>query len=512
MPRFNLDSFNYNPLTSRSNAAIDSAMRNVDQVDAELRERRSSNPKPQSRKSTKRRGAGYRKRNVQQPKPVTGDSVTVQAGDSLSAILKRTTGSYKNVAEVARLNGIKDPNKIYVGQKIKIPGYKVDAASKPAADSAKPADVKPVAAAAATSVVKDSVVAPRDTTTIVRNDSIPVAPRDSVATTAPADTTSESGYERARAHAMQLLREREARKQRERNGESDSAEANSRVLNLGTEKGKRLVARTQENYGRAQYDNDIKGVGGLGLAGAGSATTRVAYKMLRNIIKKGDVSLSSLFRGSLAPYGGKSLRNAIANGFERAIKGAKETVKPKPAKIGEQASRFAKGVTRRSKEVVQPTRTKIGEQATGYVKNGITRRERSNVIENAGPYLTKGEEASRSLLSRVRGKLEGVVARRRGYTDNGMPATSKAGSGVGGNGTQSYIINSGGTPRWRIRQMEQATKAKPKPTQSAQSSASSTQSPKPTRTQSRKQKMRGNQSKNDYRQAQRAKRNQQKGK
>lgn len=516
MPRFNLDSFNYNPLTNRSNAAIDSAMRNVDAADARIWERRSSNPKPQSRKSTKRRGAGYRKRNVQQPKPVAGDSVTVQAGDSLSAILKRTTGSYKNVAEVAKLNGIKDPNKIYVGQKIKIPGYKADAAVKPAAGSAKPADVKPAAAAATASVVKDSVVAPKDTTTVVRSDSIPAAPRDSVAIITPTDSTSESGYERARAHAMQLLREREARRKQESNDERPSANATSRNLYLNSEQGKRLAAITKNNYGEAQYSTDVKTFSGLGPAGAGGAFTRVAHKTFKNafdgIFKGIDRPLSSLWRGSLAPYGGKSLRNAIANGFERVIKGAKETVKPKPAKIGEQASRFAKGVTRRSKEVVQPTKTKIGEQATGYVKNGITRRERSNVIENAGPYLTKGEETSRSLLSRVRGKLEGVVARRRGYTDNGMPATSKAGSGVGGNGTQSYIINSGGTPRWRVRQMKQAAQSKAKSTQSAQSSASSTQSPKPTGTQSRKQKMRGNQSRNNYRQAQRAKRNEQKGK
>lgn len=248
MPRFNLDSFNYNPLTNRGNAAIDSAMRNVDAADARMWERRSSNPKPQSRKSTKRRGAGYRKRNVQQPKPVAGDSVTVQAGGSLSAILKRTTGSYKNVAEVAKLNGIKDPNKIYVGQKIKIPGYKANAGGDATSgeetggtkgDRHINTTVNKTGAAlrnliakgqqarqqvaAATSVVKDSVATPKDTTTVVRNDSIPTvprdsvpaAPRDSVVTVTPTDSTSESGYERARAHATQLLREREAKKQKE---------------------------------------------------------------------------------------------------------------------------------------------------------------------------------------------------------------------------------------------------------------------------------------------------------
>ena len=223
MAKDDLLKYSRTPSYRESRALNDSALIN----DARAWEQRSGlptatsstnntvNKKTASRKGVKRRGAGYRKRNVQQPKPVAGDSVTVQAGDSLSAILKRTTGSYKNVAEVARLNGIKDPNKIYVGQKIKIPGYKADAASKPAADSAKPADVKPAAAAAVTSVVKDSVVAPRDTTTVVRNDSIPAASRDSVATIIPTDNTSESGYERARAHAMQLLKEREARKQRE---------------------------------------------------------------------------------------------------------------------------------------------------------------------------------------------------------------------------------------------------------------------------------------------------------
>ena len=59
-----------------------------------------------------------------------GGEYVVKAGDTLSSILKETTGSYKNYREIAKANGISDPNKIYAGMKIKIPGYKEVADSK----------------------------------------------------------------------------------------------------------------------------------------------------------------------------------------------------------------------------------------------------------------------------------------------------------------------------------------------------------------------------------------------
>ena len=48
-------------------------------------------------------------------------SVTAEAGDSLARLAGRHLGSSKRWREIARLNGIADPNKIYAGQKIRLP-------------------------------------------------------------------------------------------------------------------------------------------------------------------------------------------------------------------------------------------------------------------------------------------------------------------------------------------------------------------------------------------------------
>ena len=45
---------------------------------------------------------------------------TVKAGDTLWAIAKRVTGDGSNYKAIAKKNNIKDPNKIYVGQKLVI--------------------------------------------------------------------------------------------------------------------------------------------------------------------------------------------------------------------------------------------------------------------------------------------------------------------------------------------------------------------------------------------------------
>src|SRR5690606_4292664 len=54
-------------------------------------------------------------------KPATkhGDIYTVKAGDTLSAIAAKNKTT---VSELARINGIKNPDLIKVGQKIKLPG------------------------------------------------------------------------------------------------------------------------------------------------------------------------------------------------------------------------------------------------------------------------------------------------------------------------------------------------------------------------------------------------------
>lgn len=49
-----------------------------------------------------------------------GKSVTVQKGDTLSSIAKKYLGSASKYQYLAKLNGIKNPNKIYVGQVIKL--------------------------------------------------------------------------------------------------------------------------------------------------------------------------------------------------------------------------------------------------------------------------------------------------------------------------------------------------------------------------------------------------------
>lgn len=66
MAKFNLDSISYNPLSARSKAAVDYAMKALDIADARSWERRSPTPTPNSRASTKRKGTTYRKRNNKQ--------------------------------------------------------------------------------------------------------------------------------------------------------------------------------------------------------------------------------------------------------------------------------------------------------------------------------------------------------------------------------------------------------------------------------------------------------------
>ena len=174
-----------------ADAAIDAVIQNMNRPVPN-----TSAPQPTRKTSTRKK----------QTKPKTkkiidvskGGEYIVKAGDTLSGILKETTGSYKNYREIAKANGISDPNKIYAGMKIKIPGYKEDSANKPAADSTKPVNPKPVnpksidsnSAAAATLAVKDSV-------------------------TTPEDMTFRSLYKRTRARGMQLVNEGEEASRRQ---------------------------------------------------------------------------------------------------------------------------------------------------------------------------------------------------------------------------------------------------------------------------------------------------------
>lgn len=46
---------------------------------------------------------------------------TVKAGDTLSTIAARLLGSYKRWPEIATLNGLRDPNRVTVGQTLRLP-------------------------------------------------------------------------------------------------------------------------------------------------------------------------------------------------------------------------------------------------------------------------------------------------------------------------------------------------------------------------------------------------------
>lgn len=50
-----------------------------------------------------------------------GRTYVVKKGDTLSGISQRLLGSYKRYREIAALNGIRDPNRIQVGQTLRIP-------------------------------------------------------------------------------------------------------------------------------------------------------------------------------------------------------------------------------------------------------------------------------------------------------------------------------------------------------------------------------------------------------
>ena len=55
------------------------------------------------------------------PPPTAGQTYTVQAKDSLSSICRKLYGDTKKVHELAKLNNLSDPNKLKVGQVLKLP-------------------------------------------------------------------------------------------------------------------------------------------------------------------------------------------------------------------------------------------------------------------------------------------------------------------------------------------------------------------------------------------------------
>lgn len=51
----------------------------------------------------------------------SGRTYTVKRGDTLGAIAVRFFGNYRRYADIAKLNGIRDPNLIHVGQVLRLP-------------------------------------------------------------------------------------------------------------------------------------------------------------------------------------------------------------------------------------------------------------------------------------------------------------------------------------------------------------------------------------------------------
>ena len=58
-------------------------------------------------------------------------SVSAEAGDTLARLAARHLGSSRRWREIARLNGIADPDKIYAGQKIRLPNAGCASAAEP---------------------------------------------------------------------------------------------------------------------------------------------------------------------------------------------------------------------------------------------------------------------------------------------------------------------------------------------------------------------------------------------
>jgi len=78
--------------------------------------------------------------------PAPGKTYTIQSGDSLSKIAQKVGVSSREIAE---LNGIKDANKIRIGQKLVLPGYTGTAPASKPKPAAQPKKSAPKAAAPA---------------------------------------------------------------------------------------------------------------------------------------------------------------------------------------------------------------------------------------------------------------------------------------------------------------------------------------------------------------------------
>lgn len=472
-----------------ADAAIDAVIQNMNRPVP-------NTPAPQPTRKTPTRKKQTKPKTKKTIDVSKGGEYVVKAGDTLSSILKETTGSYKNYREIAKANGISDPNKIYAGMKIKIPGYKGVVDSKqdvtPAVSGTGQGNTSGTEGNANAGASSGSAVAKQDS--LVRNPTKVLTDSISKLQTAARDTINHNGSGVARDSIVTPIDTTRSAK--------DSLSANTNTFQQPSAKNRltpeqveainKAITEKGKTYLQDAANADITGLSGLGAAGFGGAATRFTNKILKTayegIVKGIKRPLSSLWRGILAPYANKAKN--VAEYAQRMNNAARSSLKTKPAKIGEQAQGYVKGFARKNREVVQPTRTTIGEQAEGYVKEGFLRR--SPIVENPGPYLTNRAEAPvRNMLSRMRGRVEGAIARGKGYSKAPKETPSQSYKSI-------KKANGGGdSSRAFDRSMERQVQGNAKPNNTKSNN----------NTKSRKEKLRGNESRTNARNAHRAKRN-----
>lgn len=174
-----------------ADAAIDAVIQNMNRPVPN-----TPAPQPTRKTSTRKRQAKPKtKKTIDVSK---GGEYIVKAGDTLSSILKETTGSYKNYREIAKANGISDPNKIYAGMKIKIPGYNGTADSKqdatPAVSGTGQGSTGGAKGGTAAGASSGSAVAKQDS--LIRNTTKTLADSAARLQTAARDTISRAGSTR----------------------------------------------------------------------------------------------------------------------------------------------------------------------------------------------------------------------------------------------------------------------------------------------------------------------------
>lgn len=374
----------------------------------------------QVRKSStkKRQGVVKPKKSIDVSK---GGEYVVKAGDTLSSILKNTTGSYKNYREIAKANGISDPNKIYAGMKIKIPGYNP-------------------------SVSPASSVEKTDTTNVTLQQGI--SSKQEGTQTEVTDTgynvknnfRQASNYVKSKIDAANDYNQQRYNQQQKEQRKEYYRNILTQYPKLQGETNQDWIARAQSLDKMARKNGAVKAVypefyvlsggkGGMRTLSYARGATEFDRQLRKNI--------RDTKRGVDEAY-----PNPVNTKNEPLSSPTEYPFQPRMDK--DYINKYG------TRETVNPTSTK------------------PSVVEYTHPYLTNEVQTPvRSMLSRMRGRVEGSIARIRGYKE--APPTTP--------GTQSKTV---------IR---------------------NTKGVKPKVKVSRKEKLRGNKSRTNARNAHRTKRN-----